>query len=77
MLPHPPYSPDLKQLDYHLLSSLKVKEPGYLNANDKALQNAIHQWLQEKKCNFCGAGIHALVEGRKKTVNKDGDYIEK
>jgi len=56
---------------------LKVKEPGHHNATDEALQNAMHQWLQEKECNCCGAGILALVEGWKKTVDKGGDYIEK
>lgn len=75
MLLHPPYGPDLEQSDYHTLSSLKIKEPGHHNAKD-ALQNAMHQWLQEE-CNCCGAGILALAEGWKKTVNKDRDYIEK
>jgi hypothetical protein len=56
---------------------LKIKEPVHHNTIDKALQNAMHQWLQEKECNFCGAGIPALIEGWKNTVNKDGDYIEK
>jgi phage gp46-like protein len=49
-----------QQSDYHLLSSLKIKEPGHHNAKD-ALQNAMHQWLHEE-CNCCGAGILALSE---------------
>jgi hypothetical protein len=52
---------------------LKIKDPGHHNANDEALQNA----MQEKECNFCEAGILALVEGWKKTVEKVGDCIEK
>jgi hypothetical protein len=76
VLPYPPYSPDLEQSDYHLLSSLTIKEPGHHNAIDEALQNAMHQWLQEE-CDFCGAGILAVVEGWKKTVDKDGDCIGK
>ncbi|PSN29811.1 hypothetical protein C0J52_24798 [Blattella germanica] len=38
---------------------------------------AMHQWLRNQDHEFYHTGIHALVKRWIKTVEKDGDYIEK
>ena len=38
---------------------------------------SVHQWLRKQDLAFYWAGIHALVERWTKTVEMDGDYIEK
>ncbi|PSN56990.1 hypothetical protein C0J52_04240 [Blattella germanica] len=38
---------------------------------------AVHQWLRNQDHEFYHTGIHALVIRWIKTVEKDGDYIEK
>jgi hypothetical protein len=50
---------------------------GHHYANNKILQNVMRQWLQRRESNFNLAGICALAERWKKTVNKNGGYIEK
>ena len=38
---------------------------------------SVRQWLRRQNLGFYRAGIHALVKRWTKTVEMDGDYIEK
>jgi len=52
MLQHPPYSTDFTLSHYRLFSPLGNKKPAVHYTNDKALENAVHQWLQNMDGNF-------------------------
>ena len=44
---------------------------------DKHVKTSVRQWLRRQDLAFYRAGIHALVKRWTKTVEMDGDYIEK
>ena len=77
VLPHPPYSPDLAPPDFHLLGPLKEAHCGSYFKDEEAEKTSVRQWLRRQDLAFYRAGIHALVKRWTKTVEMDGDYIEK
>ena len=44
---------------------------------DKQGKTSVRQWLRRQDLAFYWAGIHTLVKRWTKTVEMDGDYIEK
>ena len=44
---------------------------------NKNVKTSLRQWLRRQDLAFYRAGIHALVKRWTKTVEMDGDYIEK
>ena len=46
-------------------------------AEGKNVKTSVRQWLGRQDLAFYQAGIHALVKRWIKTVEMDGDYIEK
>ena len=44
---------------------------------DKNMKTSVRQWLRRQDLAFYRAGIHARVKRWTKTVEMDGDYIEK
>jgi hypothetical protein len=68
LLPHPSYSPGLALRDYHVVAALNIEGGknllGQHYANEKALQNAVLQWLQRRERNFY---IVFLKDGRQST----------
>ena len=44
---------------------------------DKNVKTSVRQWLRRQDLAFYRAGIHALAKRSTKTVEMDGDYIEK
>ncbi|GBM13545.1 Histone-lysine N-methyltransferase SETMAR [Araneus ventricosus] len=68
---HPPYSPDLSPIDFHLF--LKLKE--FLG--DEELENAVTTWLNELAAEEYDMGILKLVGRCDKCLNIVGDYVEK
>ena len=77
VLPHPPYSPDLAPSDFHLFGPLKEAHRGIHFKDEEAVKTSVRQWLRRQDLAFYRAGIHALVKRWTKTVEMDGDYIEK
>jgi hypothetical protein len=65
---------DLPSLDFHYWY---LKDKDIITTDDVALQNYVHQWLQNKEFNFFLAGIHALVQRWKKVVVKCVNCVEK
>ena len=77
VLPHPPYSPDLAPSDFHLFGPLKDAHRGIHFEDEEAVKISVRQWVRKQNPAFYRTGIHALVKRWTKTVEKDGDYIEK
>ena len=73
---HPPYSPGLTQSDFHLFTPVRDSLWENCFVNDKALKNTMCQWLQRRESIFYWAGVPAVVQRWKKTIDKDGDYSE-
>ena len=45
--------------------------------DEEAVKTSVRQWLRRQDLAFYRAEIHALVKRWTKTVEMDGDYIEK
>jgi hypothetical protein len=73
ILPHPPYSPDLTPLDYHLFRSLSNNLRGVSFNNDAELQNWL-DFFTAKPVDFFKRGIEILPERWEEVVN-NGEYI--
>ena len=79
---HPPYSPELAPLDFHLFLKMKEHLAGKRHAYDEDLQHAIVDWLNMDWLNSQAAvwyeeGISKLVSRYDKCLNVQGDYVEK
>ena len=58
MLKHPPYSPDLAPLDFHLFGPLKEHLRGQKFADDNEVMEEVRSWLKAtpKKLFFLSGG---------------------
>jgi histone-lysine N-methyltransferase SETMAR len=77
VLHHPPYSPDLAPSDFHLFGSLKDALRGTHFEDDNSVIEAVRKWLLRQDKSWYQKGIHALVPRWHKTIQVDGDYVEK
>jgi len=77
VIPHPPYSPDLAPSDFHLFGPLKDALLGTRFEDDKSVICAVRTWLRQQEMSWYREGMHALVSYWHKTVDIDGDYVEK
>jgi hypothetical protein len=77
VLPHPPYSPDLAPMDFHLFESLKDALHGTHFEDDNGVTEAVRKWLHRQDKSWYRQGIHVLVPRWRKAVQVDGDYMEK
>ena len=57
--------------------SLKVPGRGIHFKDEETMKTSVRQWLRRQDLAFYRAGIHALVKRWTKTVEMDGEYIEK
>ena len=65
------------QLDFHLFGPLNEAHQGIHFKDKEAVKTSARQWIMRQDLAFYRAGIHALVKRWTKTVEMDGDYIEK
>jgi len=77
VLKHPPYSPDLAPLDFHLFGPMKEHLQGHKFADDNEVMEVVQSWLKATPKSFFLEGIHKLVDRWTKCVAKQGDYVEK
>jgi hypothetical protein len=56
VLEHPPYSPDLAPLDYHLFDPLKDTLRGCYFASDQEVIEVVHAWLITQPKKFVSEG---------------------
>jgi histone-lysine N-methyltransferase SETMAR len=60
-IPHPPYSPDLAPLDFHIFGPLKDVLSG-TQFRDDEVRSAVHEWLRTRLKEFFLCGIYAIVK---------------
>ena len=58
---HPPYSPELAPLDFHLFLKMKEHLAGKRHAEDEDLQHAVVDWLNSQTAVGYEEGISKLV----------------
>ena len=61
MLPHPPYSPDLAPLDFHLFGPLKEGLRGQHFVNNNVVIDAVKKWTATAGREFYQRCIRLLV----------------
>ena len=62
------------------LSSLRLLKEGFRGkhyASDEEVKTAVKKLLKEQSTEFYEAGIHALIQGWKIAIERNGDYVEK
>ena len=77
VLSHPPYSPDLAPGDFHFFPHLKrdLKET-HFTSDDEGKQ-AVTSWIKQRTPEFFIDGMRKLVLGWEKSIERQGDYVEK
>jgi histone-lysine N-methyltransferase SETMAR len=77
VLKHPPYSPDLAPLDFHVFQPTKEHLRGQKFVDDNEVMEAVQNLLKATPKSFFVEGIRKLVDRRTKCVAKQGEYVEK
>jgi len=77
VLKHPPYSPDLAPLDFHLFGPMKEHLRSQKFADDNKVMEAVQSWLKAMPKSFFLEGIHKLVDRWTICVAKHGDSCKK
>jgi len=75
-LDHPPYSPDLASLDYHLFLELKKQLKGRHFSSDMEVIAAAETWLDGQPSEFFLSGLQKLEQQAKKFIELRGEYVE-
>jgi transposase len=52
ILPHPPYSPDLALLDFHLFPEMKKRLRGHHFHSNEDVQNEVKKWFHAQNAFF-------------------------
>jgi len=73
---HPPYSPDLDLLDYHLFPGLKKHWKGHHFSSGAEVTAAVEIWLDEQLSEFFLSGLQKLEQQAKKCTELHGEYAE-
>ena len=77
VVPHPPYSPDLAPSDFWLFPNLKETLKGQHSLSDAEVEEAVRKWISSKPETFFINGMEKWIEGVKKCMAINGDYVEK
>jgi len=75
-LDHPPYSPDLAPLDYHLFPVLKKQLKVRHFLSDMGVIAAAETWLDGQPSEFFLIGLQMLEQWDKKCIELHGEYAE-
>jgi hypothetical protein len=75
VLKHPPYSPDLVPMDFHLFGPMKEHLRGQKFADDEVIKE-VQSWLKATPKIFFLEGICKLVDRWNKCVAKQGDCVK-
>jgi len=75
-LDHPPYSPDLAPMDYHLFPGLKKKLKGCHFLPNVEVTAATETWLDGQPSKFFLSGLQKLKQQAKKCTELCGEYVE-
>jgi hypothetical protein len=74
---HPPYSPDLAPLEFHLLPKMKKHLRGQCFHFNEDVQNEVKKWLCAQEAFFFYEGLAKLIYHYDKCLNRLRDYVEK
>jgi hypothetical protein len=77
ILPHPPYSPDLAPLDFHLFQKMKKHLRGQSFHSNEDVQNEVKKWLRAQDTFFFYEVLDKSIYRYDKCLNRLGDYVEK
>jgi len=75
-LDHPPYSPDLAPLDYHLFPGLRKQLKGRHFSSDAEVIAAAETWLDRQPSESFLSGLQKLEQWAKKCIELRGEYVE-
>jgi len=75
-LHHPPYSPDLAPLDYHLFPGLKKQLKGRNFSSKAEVIAAVETWLDGQHSELFFNGLQKLEQRAKKCIELRGGYVE-
>jgi transposase len=76
ILPHPPYSPDLAALDFHLFPKMTYLRGQRFHSNED-VQNDVKKWLCAQDAFYVCEGHDKLIYRYGKCLNRLDDYVEK
>ena len=74
-LDHPPYSPVLAPLDYHLFPGLKKQLKGRHFSSDAEVIAVAETWLDGQPSEFFLSGLQQLEQRAKKCIELRGEYL--
>ena len=74
---HPPYSPDLAPIDFHLFLHLKSFLAGWRFHDNNKVKEAVTRCFASQAASFYDEGIHKLAQRYDKCLNNGGKYVEK
>ena len=74
---HPPYSPDLAPIDFHLFPKLKEYLSGMRFNNDDDVKDEVQRFLNSMAMNWYDMNIRKLPIRLQKCFDRNGDYVEK
>jgi len=75
-LDHPPCSPDLAPLDYHLFPGLKKQLKGCQFLSDAEVIAAVDTWFDGQPSEFFLSGLQKLEQWAMKCIELCGEYVE-
>ena len=75
-LGHPPYSPGLAPLDYHLFPGVKKQLKGRHFSSEVEVIAAPETWLDRHPSEFFLIGLQKLEQRAKKCIELRGEYVE-
>ncbi|GFX27265.1 histone-lysine N-methyltransferase SETMAR [Trichonephila clavipes] len=75
VLPHPPYSADFAQTDYHLFRSLQNLMRDVTFYNEEILKNSLNSFFDTRPDYFWWNGINKLVKRWEEAIHNNGEYI--
>jgi transposase len=77
ILPHPPYSPDLAPLEFHLFPEMKNHTRDQRFNSNENVQNEVKKWLRVEDAFFFYEGLDKLIYRYDSCLNSLCDYMEK
>ena len=75
-LDHPPYSPDLAQLDYHLFPGLRKQLKRRHFSSEAEVIAAAETWLGGQLSDFFFSCLQKLEQRGEKCIELRGEYVE-
>lgn len=76
VVPHPPYSPDLVPLNFHLFSPVKDSLCGQWSDNTDVVTVVVMKWVKQCTHEFLQRELKRWIQQWHKYIICHGDYVE-